>query len=69
MSYKVSVVVEQDEHGFFAYVPELKGCHSQGDSLDEAMRNMKEALELYMETSHPKIVKQIMEAIDWKGFQ
>jgi predicted RNase H-like HicB family nuclease len=50
MSYKVSVVVEKDEHGFFAYCPELEGCHSQGDSLEEVLDNIKEAIELYLET-------------------
>lgn len=50
MSYKMSVVIERDEHGYFAYCPELDGCHSQGDSLDEIIRNMREAIALYMET-------------------
>jgi predicted RNase H-like HicB family nuclease len=50
MAYKVSVVVEKDEHGFFAYCPELEGCHSQGASLEEVMDNIKEAIELYLET-------------------
>ena len=50
MAYKVSVVVEKDEHGFFAYCPELEGCHSQGDSLEEVLDNVKEAIELYLET-------------------
>ena len=50
MSYKVSVVIEHDEHGFYAYCPELEGCQSQGDSLDEVMINIKEAIELYLET-------------------
>jgi predicted RNase H-like HicB family nuclease len=50
MAYKVSVVVEKDEYGFFAYSPELEGCHSQGASLEEVMDNIKEAIELYLET-------------------
>jgi len=50
MPYKVSVVVEKDEHGFFAYCPELEGCHSQGGSLEEVLDNVKEAIELYLET-------------------
>lgn len=50
MSYKVSVVIEKDDHGYYAYSPELKGCQSQGDSLDEVMTNIKEAVELYLET-------------------
>ncbi len=50
MSYKMSIVIERDEHGYFAYCPELDGCHSQGDSLDEIIQNMREAIGLYMET-------------------
>jgi predicted RNase H-like HicB family nuclease len=49
-AYRVSVVIERDEHGYFAYSPELKGCHTQGDTLDEVMANIREAIELYMET-------------------
>ena len=50
MSYKVSIVIERDEHGYYAYCPELDGCQSQGDSLDEIIRNMQEAVALYVET-------------------
>jgi len=48
--YKVSTVIEKDEHGFYAYCPELPGCQSQGDTLEEAVANIKEAIELYLET-------------------
>lgn len=47
---KVSVVIEKDENGFYAWCPELKGCQSQGDTLEEAIANIKEAIELYLET-------------------
>ena len=50
MSYKVSVVIEKDENGYYVYCPELEGCQSQGDSLEEAMANIREAIELYLET-------------------
>ena len=50
MTRKASVVIEKDEHGFCAWCPELKGCHSQGRSLDEAIANIREAIELYLET-------------------
>lgn len=38
-----------DEGGYTAYVPALPGCISEGDSLDEARRNIREAIELYLE--------------------
>lgn len=50
MSRKASVIIEKDEHGFYAWCPELKGCQSQGATLDEALANIKEAIELYLET-------------------
>lgn len=50
MSYKVSIVLEKDEYGYYAYCPELEGCQTQGDSIEELMVNIKEAIELYLET-------------------
>ncbi|MBO8143304.1 MAG: type II toxin-antitoxin system HicB family antitoxin [Thermodesulfobacterium sp.] len=47
---KVTVIIEKDEFGYYAYCPELKGCHTQGDTLDEVLQNIKEAVELYLET-------------------
>jgi len=45
------VIIDKDEHGFYVWCPELKGCQSQGDALEEAVANIKEAIELYLETS------------------
>ena len=50
MIRKASVVIEKDEHGYYAWCPELKGCQSQGNSLEETMANIREAIELYLET-------------------
>lgn len=50
MTRKVSVVIEQDEHGCYAWCPELKGCQSQGQTVEEALANIREAIELYLET-------------------
>ncbi|MBW4657754.1 MAG: type II toxin-antitoxin system HicB family antitoxin [Drouetiella hepatica Uher 2000/2452] len=50
MPYKVNILIEKDEDGFYAYCPELPGCQSQGDTLAEATENIKEAVELYLET-------------------
>ena len=51
---KVNIVIEKDQYGYYAYCPELKGCHSQGESLEEALSNIKEAIELYLETLSPE---------------
>jgi predicted RNase H-like HicB family nuclease len=50
MSQKVSVVIEKDDEGYYAYCPELSGCQSQGDTFEEVLANIREAAELYLET-------------------
>jgi len=46
----LKVVLEpSDEGGFTAYVPSLPGCLSEGDTREEAMANLREAIELYLE--------------------
>ncbi len=60
MTYKISVIIEKDDYGYFAYAPDLKGCHTQGESLDEVMKNIKEAIELYIETLPKSEKKKIL---------
>ena len=43
------VLDEQDDGGFTVYAPSLPGCISEGDSLEEALENIKEAIELYLD--------------------
>jgi len=43
MNFKV-VLQEADEGGYIVSCPALPGCHSQGDSMDEALENIKEAI-------------------------
>ena len=50
MKRKVSVVIEQDEHGCYGWRPELKGCQSQGKTIEEVLANIREAIELFLET-------------------
>ncbi|HTR38353.1 MAG TPA: type II toxin-antitoxin system HicB family antitoxin [Bryobacteraceae bacterium] len=46
-----SVFYEQAaEGGYVAFVPALPGCHTQGESLEEAESNVKEAISLYLES-------------------
>ena len=47
---KLRVVLEpSDEGGYTAYVPSLPGCISEGDNKENALHNIKEAIELYLE--------------------
>jgi predicted RNase H-like HicB family nuclease len=48
-----NAIIEKDDIGYFAFVPNLKGCVSQGDTMEEALSNIKEAIELYIETLEP----------------
>ena len=47
---RVRVVLEpSDEGGFTVYVPSLPGCISEGETVDQALANIREAIELYLE--------------------
>lgn len=49
--YQFEVIfTPQSEGGFTAEVPDLPGCISEGDTLEEAEKNIQEAIELYLET-------------------
>ena len=50
MTYKVGVIIEKDDEGYYAYCPELDGCQTQGDTLEEVLANIREAVALYLET-------------------
>jgi predicted RNase H-like HicB family nuclease len=50
-TYSYSVFYEQAwEGGYVAFVPALPGCHTQGESLEETERNVKEAIAVYLES-------------------
>ena len=49
--YNYTVILEREEDGgYHAFCPLLKGCHSQGDTFEEAIANITEAVELYLES-------------------
>ena len=48
--YKFTVVVERDEDGLYvASVPLLQGCYTQGETYEEALENIKDAIRLHIE--------------------
>ena len=54
---KLTVVLEpQEEGGFTVYVPSLPRCISQGNTKEEAINNIKEAIELYLEPDTNELV-------------
>lgn len=49
--YRFTVILEREEEGgYHAFCPALRGCHTQGNTLDEALANVKEAVEAYLES-------------------
>jgi len=58
MTFRLTAIMEQDKDGVFAYCPELKGCHTQGDTVEEALANLREAAELYVETMKPSELRR-----------
>jgi predicted RNase H-like HicB family nuclease len=50
MKREFYVLIEQDEDGYFVgEVPQLRGCYSQGKTLDELMSNIREVIQLCLE--------------------
>jgi len=50
MPHEFVVLIEQGQDGYLvADVPELPGCHTQGETEAELMANVREAIELYLE--------------------
>ena len=53
---KVKVTIERGEDGYFvAHCPSLKSCWSQGKTEKEVLKNIKEAIELYLEASESEV--------------
>jgi predicted RNase H-like HicB family nuclease len=48
-TYRFSVVIEKDGDGYYAFCPELQGCYTQGDTYEEVVENIKDAMRLHVE--------------------
>jgi len=47
---KINIILEpSDEGGYTVYAPALPGCISEGETREQALRNIKEAIELYLD--------------------
>lgn len=55
MRFKV-VLEESDEGGYTVYVPSLPGCISEGETVEEALRNIQEAIQLFLEPVEDDLV-------------
>lgn len=72
---KLQIILEpSDEGGYTVTVPSLPGCISEGDTKEEAINNIKEAIELYLEPVEDdfvsdKVHSQIFELAIWPKYQ
>jgi predicted RNase H-like HicB family nuclease len=47
--FTLPIIVERDQDGYFVSCPSLQGCYSQGDTYEEAMANITDAIQLHLE--------------------
>jgi len=47
-TYRFSIIIEKDEEGYFAICPELQGCYTQGNTYEEVLDNIKDAIRLHV---------------------
>jgi predicted RNase H-like HicB family nuclease len=60
-----SVLIERDSEGYYvASVPSLRGCHTQGKSLDEVVERIREAIELCVQNG-----SDASEKLEFVGIQ
>jgi predicted RNase H-like HicB family nuclease len=51
MARRFTVIFEREEEGgYHVFCPVLPGCHTQGETIDEGVRNIREAIELYIDS-------------------
>jgi predicted RNase H-like HicB family nuclease len=49
-SFEIVIERESEDEGYFAYSPTLPGCFSNGRTIEETRRNMREAIQLHVES-------------------
>ncbi|MFA4850009.1 MAG: type II toxin-antitoxin system HicB family antitoxin [Methanoregula sp.] len=48
-NFRFSVVIEKDDDGYTAFCPELQGCYAQGETYEEVLANIKDAIHLHLD--------------------
>lgn len=67
--YKFRIIIEQDEDGIYiASCPSLQGCYSQENSIEEAKKNIEEAIRLHIEArqslGEPVPIEVLMDEVE-----
>lgn len=76
MRYPIAIEIGDDDQAFGVIVPDLPGCFSAGDTLEDAFTNAQEAMELWLETviddggaiPEPKSIKEYKDNPEYKDF-
>jgi len=68
MNKKLTAIIEREGGGFVALCPELDVA-SQGDTIDEARKNLQEALVLFFEAASPEEIKTRLHEEVWMSLQ
>jgi len=58
---KYAVVIHKSEYGYDVHCPILPGCHSQGDTTEEALENIKDAIITYLEMIAEEVKGRVYE--------
>ncbi len=61
MRYKVVIKKDLEDRGYNVSCPALPGCHSQGDTIEEARENIKDAIQGCMEVINQRALKGVKE--------
>jgi predicted RNase H-like HicB family nuclease len=62
---KLKVILEpSDEGGYTVYVPSLPGCISEGETMEEALANIREAIDLYLEEGEPLALPEKAQLVE-----
>jgi predicted RNase H-like HicB family nuclease len=48
-NFNLPIIIEQDKDGYVAFCPELQGCYSQGETYEETIDNIKDAIKLHLQ--------------------
>ncbi|MEK6959072.1 MAG: type II toxin-antitoxin system HicB family antitoxin [archaeon] len=65
----IAVFEKQKEGGYTVYVPSLPGCISEGETKREAMKNIKEAAQLYLEETGKGKAKTLFKTVSLEKLQ
>lgn len=57
---KFNAIFQEEKVGYFVSVPDLPGCVSEGDTFEEAKKNIKEAIELYLEDTPKNKIENLI---------